>query len=186
LDIGAHHPFIYSNTALLYKLGWIGINIDAFPGSMKLFNKVRKRDLNLEIGISSQKSDLDFYIFEERELNTFDREIYKMQVSRGKVFECTKKIQCLTFNAIIEKYVTSNNSIDLITIDIEGHELNVIKTINFNLIHPQLFIIEFIESSIDKVLTSEINNILNVNDYYLVASLGNSQIFSKNGRKYLR
>ena len=52
VDIGAFHPICYSNTYALYKKGWRGINIDATPGSMFLFNKIRPRDINIETGIS--------------------------------------------------------------------------------------------------------------------------------------
>ena len=48
IDIGAHHPIRFSNTYLFYKKGWRGINIDAMPGSMDLFNKIRSRDINIE------------------------------------------------------------------------------------------------------------------------------------------
>ena len=51
VDIGAHHPKRFSNTHLLYKKGWKGINIDATPGSMKLFNQLCPRDTNLELGV---------------------------------------------------------------------------------------------------------------------------------------
>lgn len=34
VDIGAHHPFRFSNTYVFYKRGWRGINVDAMPGSM--------------------------------------------------------------------------------------------------------------------------------------------------------
>src|SRR6186713_1276577 len=47
VDVGAHHPKRFSNTYMFYKEGWSGINIDAMPGSMKLFNKVRSKDINL-------------------------------------------------------------------------------------------------------------------------------------------
>lgn len=53
VDVGAHHPFRFSNTYLLYKQGWRGINIDAMPGSMKLFNRFRPRDINIECGVAS-------------------------------------------------------------------------------------------------------------------------------------
>lgn len=53
VDIGAHHPFRFSNTYLFYKRGWSGINIDAMPGSMNIFNKFRNRDINLEYGIGN-------------------------------------------------------------------------------------------------------------------------------------
>ena len=38
LDIGCFNPFMYSNTCLLHKKGWSGINIDINPTSIDLFN----------------------------------------------------------------------------------------------------------------------------------------------------
>lgn len=55
IDIGAHHPKRFSNTYLFYSKGWNGINIDAMPGSMRLFNQIRKRDLNLEVPIAKKR-----------------------------------------------------------------------------------------------------------------------------------
>lgn len=37
VDVGAHHPFRFSNTAIFYKKGWCGINIDPLPGSKFCF-----------------------------------------------------------------------------------------------------------------------------------------------------
>src|SRR5436309_16100262 len=51
VDVGAHHPFRFSNTCLLHKRGWRGINIDAMPGSMTLFERFRPLDVNLELGV---------------------------------------------------------------------------------------------------------------------------------------
>ena len=53
VDVGAHHPFRFSNTYLFYKKGWRGINIDAMPRSMELFDKFRPRDINIECGVAS-------------------------------------------------------------------------------------------------------------------------------------
>ncbi|MCX2716544.1 hypothetical protein OQH61_02215 [Helicobacter sp. MIT 21-1697] len=52
VDVGAHHPFRFSNTYLFYQKGWKGINIDAMPNSMKLFSRFRPRDINIECGIA--------------------------------------------------------------------------------------------------------------------------------------
>lgn len=53
VDVGAHHPFRFSNTYLFYKQGWRGINIDAMPGSMTLFHRFRPRDINIECGVAN-------------------------------------------------------------------------------------------------------------------------------------
>ena len=61
--VGAHHPKLFSNTYLFYKKGWKGINIDALPESMKLFNKMRPRDINIEIGVIEVEDELNYYVF---------------------------------------------------------------------------------------------------------------------------
>ena len=38
VDVGSYHPFFWNNTYLLYKKKWSGINIDANPLSVELFN----------------------------------------------------------------------------------------------------------------------------------------------------
>ena len=58
VDVGAHHPYRYSNTCFFYKQGWHGINIDAMPGSMVSFENSRPRDINLESGIGREASRL--------------------------------------------------------------------------------------------------------------------------------
>ena len=73
IDVGAHHPKRFSNTYHFYKEGWRGINIDAMPGSMKLFRKIRPRDTNLEFAISNKRQNLIYYRFNEPALNSFSK-----------------------------------------------------------------------------------------------------------------
>ena len=54
VDVGAYQPVLSSNTYFFYLNGWRGINIEARPGSQALFDKVRSRDVNLELGISRE------------------------------------------------------------------------------------------------------------------------------------
>ena len=49
IDVGAHHPTRFSNTYKFYKRGWTGINVDAMPGSMTAFNRLRPKDINIEL-----------------------------------------------------------------------------------------------------------------------------------------
>src|SRR5687768_10814903 len=83
VDVGAHHPFRFSNTCLLFERGWRGINIDARPGSMAAFRRARPRDINLEIGISERPAELEFFLFEEPALNTFDRALAEARQAEG-------------------------------------------------------------------------------------------------------
>ena len=53
-DVGCFHPFMYSNTCLLYNKGWQGINIDINPTTIDLFNIARRRDKNICAAISNK------------------------------------------------------------------------------------------------------------------------------------
>ena len=53
IDVGCYHPLEGSNTHLLYKKGWRGINFDISDFSIKLFKFLRKRDISIRSGISN-------------------------------------------------------------------------------------------------------------------------------------
>lgn len=86
VDVGAHHPKRFSNTYYFYKKGWRGINIDAMPGSMKAFDKIRRRDVNIEKPISDQKQLLTYFAFNEPALNGFSRELTNERISKSSPF----------------------------------------------------------------------------------------------------
>ena len=74
LDIGAHHPFKLSNTALFYMNGSRGINIEPDPDLFAEFIKFRRKDINLNVGITEHEGHMDFYIISVPTLNTFSAE----------------------------------------------------------------------------------------------------------------
>jgi len=61
IDVGSYHPLDGNNTHLLYKKGWQGINFDINSYSIKLFEFLRKRDINIHSGISKKKSKLTMF-----------------------------------------------------------------------------------------------------------------------------
>ena len=66
LDVGAYHPYRASNTCLLYKKGWSGINIDISKESIDLFNIARPNDINLNIAIGDKNKVQTFYYKKQR------------------------------------------------------------------------------------------------------------------------
>lgn len=72
IDIGAYHPFLFSNTASFYKKGSKGINIEPNPDGIGKFYKHRPADQNLNIGISNQQGTLDYFCMNIATMNTFD------------------------------------------------------------------------------------------------------------------
>lgn len=142
VDIGAFHPIILSNTYLFYKRGWRGINIDARPDSMKIFNKIRNRDINIECGISDKNEELDYYMFGSQACNTFDKEEAQDRINEGLDLIKTEKIKLRPINDILQEYLPENQHIDFMTIDIEGKELDILKSLDFEKYAPDFFLIE--------------------------------------------
>ena len=140
VDVGCYHPLQGNNTHLLYKNGWSGINFDINHYSIKLFNFLRKRDLNIHSGISRKKSKLTMYYRKEiNMLNTLDEKIAKIHFRNGYK---KKNIQVNTLNFFISKKFKKLNKIDFINIDVEGYELDALKSLNFSIYKPQLICIE--------------------------------------------
>lgn len=143
VDIGAHHPMRFSNTYQLYKLGWRGINIDATPGSMMEFMKLRKEDINIEAGISNQVESLYFYSFDEPALNTFDEKKMQQIVSNSPYKLINKQeIKTITLADVLNQYLKSNTAIDFFTIDAEGYDLKVLQSNDWLKFKPKVIVVE--------------------------------------------
>jgi FkbM family methyltransferase len=144
VDIGAFHPEIISNTQWFYEHGWRGINIDANPHSIILFNKKRKRDINILSGVSDKDGEMNYYYYwnETASRNTFDEELYKKWSDGGMKLKEIKKIKVKTINEILDKYLLEGQRIDFVTIDVEGFEMKILSTYNFKKYAPTYFLIE--------------------------------------------
>ena len=139
IDVGCCHPISGNNTYLLYKKGWNGINFDISKYSIELFNFHRKRDLNINCGISNKSGIRKKYFRKEiNMLNTMNKKIAKIHFRNGFT---TENIRTNTLNFFLKKN-SIKNKIDLLKIDVEGEELNVLKSINFNKYKPKLVSIE--------------------------------------------
>lgn len=143
IDVGAHHPFRVSNTYLLYKQNWTGINIDPMPGSKALFNRYRPKDINLEMGVSVVKQQLTYFIFNEPALSTFSPEKVKeyTQVSKYRVIG-EKKIDTWPLAEILDMYLAKDIKIDILTIDAEGLDMEVLRSNNWDKYRPAYVLAE--------------------------------------------
>ena len=140
IDVGCYHPLDGNNTNLLHKKGWNGINLDINFYSIELFNFLRKKDVNIHSGISRKKDELTMYYRKEiNMLNTLDEKIAKIHFRNG--FK-KKNVQVNTLNFFISRYFKKLKKIDFLNIDVEGVELNVLKSLNFKQYKPQLICVE--------------------------------------------
>ncbi len=150
VDIGAHHPIEYSNTYKFYLRGWTGVNIDPRPGIMEYFNKIRPKDINIEIGIGEVQNYQTLYMFDAPGVNTFNKEIaYGRNISNGFKLIGTRDVRMDTLMNVLENYV-GDKKIDFLNVDVEGYEIEILKQMNWNKYKPNVIICEALFESGEK------------------------------------
>ncbi len=175
VDVGAHHPLRFSNTHLLYRRGWHGVNIDATPGSMAPFRKLRPRDINLEVGIGAREEVRDFYVFNEPALNTFDEARAKSLVNETYRIEHVHKVRCAPLSTILREHAVG--AIDLLTIDAEGFDFTVLQTVDWERWHPRVVLTEQFSRDVGTLVESDVHAYLHARGYRLVAKTFNSVFY---------
>lgn len=174
LDIGAYHPIIYSNTYKFYLNGWRGINIDAMPGSMINFNNTRPEDINLEVGVSEEHNELDYYIFKSAGLNTFSKTFANEMQKRGYELINTIKVETVKMKDILNKYIPEGKEIHFLSLDVEGLELEVLRSNDWSTFRPRIILVE----SLGLYNKDILGTYMNQNDYTLVAQTINNLYYA--------
>lgn len=180
IDIGAHHPKRFSNTYKFYKMGWRGINIDPLPGTMKVFNEKRPEDINLEIAISNNEKEVSkYYMFNEPALNTFNEDHANHIQKNNSEYHLikTSDIQTCKLSRVLNKYLKDGQNIDFMNIDVEGWELSVIESNDWDKYCPHYLIIESFGTKLEDDLNSEMTMKLKSYGYSLISKTVNSLIF---------
>ena len=131
LDIGTNTPDSGNNTYLLYTKGSRGVCVEADKTLIPIIQKVRPKDKIIHAGVAvSDLKEADFYIFDEKGLNTFD----KNEADKRATFDTFKikevvKVPLVSINQIIkENFITYP---DFLSLDIEGLDLDVLKSLDF-------------------------------------------------------
>lgn len=177
VDVGAHHPARFSNTYFFYKKGWWGINIDATPGSMALFNEIRPRDINIEAAVAREKKEMTFFMFNEPALNSFDD---KLVQSRNKEVYSVEKKQIMatkTLEEIIAKNLPEDQKISFLSVDVEGLDLEVLQSNNWLLYRPKYVLVECLHLNLVDVKENDVYSFLNQKNYEIFAKTFNTVLF---------
>ena len=179
IDVGAHHPFRFSNTYLLYRRGWSGINIDALPGTKKLFEQYRPRDITIEMGVSDVPGSLTYWSFEEPAYNTFEQSLGEERSTTGVSRLVEKKlIQALPLCNILNDCVHGSQPIDLLTIDVEGFDLKVLRSNDWNRYRPRIVLCEVLGVQFHEITLDEVYVFMQSVGYSLQSKLNMTAVFA--------
>jgi FkbM family methyltransferase len=146
LDIGANHAKFLSNTYYFYLKGARGVLVEANPTLIQELKFYRHGDVILNRCVSDHSGEMtDFYIFDIGDgLSTTDKYRADQCLAENSDLKAGGVIQVESiavgdiFDAFFETPPT------ILSIDIEGAELTILRAIDFKKYRPLIIIIEVI------------------------------------------
>ncbi len=142
VDAGAFDPILMSNTLLLHKHGWHGVNIDANPGTIEHFNRLRPEDRN----ICSALSDVEETFFYLEYAGGTGNRIAAAESDETSLCgdkPLRKSLICTrTLNQILREQYPAGCAIDFLSIDCEGHDFRVLQGLDLGRFRPRIICFE--------------------------------------------
>lgn len=179
IDVGAHHPYRYSNTCYFYKRGWSGINIEPNPELFRSFLKHRKRDINLNMGLNIKQQELKYYYFDDPAMNTFSPETADELIAGQYKLLRTEMVPTTTL-ALALQHLSIPPVVDFINIDTEGFDYYIIQSNDWERVKPRFILIESKADSVQQVIDSELTMYLRSKNYEMISKLFNTIIYKRN------
>lgn len=146
LDIGAADPVAGSNTYLLYCTGGHGVLVEPNPAYVEKLRGRRPRDVVVAAGVGvGDEREADYYVIRGRpSLNTFSPRVVKDLRAQlgGEPVERVLKMPLVPVNTVIADHL--GRAPDLLSIDVEGMDLAILRTLDFKRWRPGAIIAETI------------------------------------------
>lgn len=141
IDVGCHHPIRASNTLSLYLHGWRGLNIDANPRLVARFREVRRRDVAVCAAISDREQEQVFHVFDDELVSTLATEV--LPEWQGKwTKQGERTVTTRRLDSVLDEQRLDGTEIGLLSVDVEGHDLNVLRSIDLDRYRPKLIVVE--------------------------------------------
>lgn len=174
IDIGGNHPFRLSNTYLLYRMAWSGVVVEPIRRLYAKHKRFRPRDIQVNAAAGECPGNLTFYEMVPSVLSTCNPEEAKTMLSKGAVSLLGEyTVPVVTINDLYRKYLAPG-PISLLSVDTEGHDLPVLRGMDWKALRPELVICE----ANDPVAGTAITEFLAAQGYECLKTLGCNKIFA--------
>lgn len=172
IDLGAHHPFTISNTALLYQRRSRGVNVEANPNLFGDFLMYRPEDKNLNFGVGLERTTMMFYMYSDTSgRNTFSLDEVASLEGVLKVKQ-TIPVEVYTLDSIIMSHCNGRYP-DLLLCDIEGLDYDVLQQARFDFQNgPKVVVVET-----RRAHTRKMERMMNTKSYSLLCRMGENLFF---------
>lgn len=181
IDLGANHPKEMSNTYFFYSQGARGVLVEANPALIPKLKFYRNEDIILNKCIDSQSGILkEFNVLNIDGLSSSDKNSTDEVILKNKNSKVVDvvTVETITVNEILESYFSTAPII--LSIDVEGKEMDVLNSIDWDIYRPLIIVIEMIPYSTTLTVgikNEEIIKFMMQHDYIEFAFTGINSIF---------
>lgn len=182
MDIGAHHPWELSNTALLYQRGSVGINVDANEDVIPLFNQERPRDVNVWAAILHPLNVIKLGgsvpLYRMSETSGINTTVESGLAGHGGA-RSTVVVPAKSISVILETWSADHRWPDLLSIDAEGRDFEILESIHWEEERnklPKVICVEAVSPAGD--FTMALRELMHSVGYYAHSWCGSNILFT--------
>jgi FkbM family methyltransferase len=166
VDVGSNEPRHFSNTYSLYTMGWRGLCIDANDELIRKHQRIRKNDIAVCAAVSDREQEITFTHMKNPLVSSLDPAHVKtwsgwVGVRRTQVMK-TQPLQTL-----LERYDVLRD-FDVLSIDVEGHDFEVLTSFDLNVYRPKLIVVEIHGYDLDAPQPNKLIEYLKAHRYVLI------------------
>lgn len=141
VEVGANDGVTYSNTKYLEEHGWTCILVEPTPRLCEKIRKTRSGQL-FECAATDTDGEITLYISEEHDLfSSVEKQATMMdELARSKLAILPVKVAARRLDSILVE--AGVERLDMVSIDVEGHEYSVLKGFDLERFNPRIMLIE--------------------------------------------
>lgn len=184
VEVGAFDGVALSNTLFFeQELGWSGICIEPHP---RAFAELRKNRgcICMNVAVGNEVGEFDFLYVDGPEgpemlsglaghYMTAHRNRFDAEAAQAGMKVKTRKVKTLPLHMILAMHEIGH--VDYCSVDVEGAELNVLESVDFDLVTIDVFTVE------NNYGTPDVARYLAGKGYHKYADLGADEVFVRQG-----
>ena len=180
VDIGAYRPIAQSNSYAFYRRGWQCINVDATPGSKLLFDKVRPRDINLEVAVGPAAGEATYFSFGSPSVwNTLSEEAAASAAAKTGIAPKRIPTKVQTLASILDRN-DMVYPVEILSIDAEGYDIEILRSNDFSRHRPRIILVETHDATAGNIAAHPTVQFLAVHGYQLHSWINPNLMFVRN------
>lgn len=142
VDVGANHPTVDSISRAFYDRGWRGITIEPVPGLADAHRAERPGDIVVEAAITdSPEANVTLHVVDDSGLSTLDDHIARSHADASFPVR-DLLVAAERLDAVLAASAWGDEDIHFMTIDVEGSETAVLRTLDLHRWRPWVLVIE--------------------------------------------